>query len=471
MTTTAAIDLGATSGRVILGHWDQNRLELEEVHRFPNQIQTLGGYDYWNIPALYGEILTGLRKALEKYPDLASCGVNTWGVDTALLDRQGRLVFPIHAYRDNRTEPFYRQLVEKDLPEVFAWTGIGPQPFNTSLQLQETFSAYPALREVVKKILFLPGYFSFLLSGEMANDLSIASTSQLMAVDGTDYSTEALAHFGVPAGLLVEPEVSGRVLGPLREPGLEKVKVILTPGHDTGCAFSSMPSQAGKKDLYISCGTWSLAGFLSDRPLLSDQAREIGVSNERNGDGTFRPTCILLGLWLLEQTLPDIGGVPSTAAEWEELVSEAETSPSPETLLDITDNHLFNPANMKEAIDEQLRQRNAQVPHDRKAYVRLIIESLAQGQAGALEKFSTMTGESFDRVVMVGGGSKNRLLCQLTADYAGVEVVSYELEGTAVGNLGQQLVSLGAVESWEIFRQSLNAQLPGVSYWPARQAP
>ncbi|MCC5788661.1 MAG: rhamnulokinase [Opitutales bacterium] len=467
MTTTAAIDLGATSGRVILGHWDKGRLDLEEIHRFPNHLQTLHGNDYWNIPVLYTEILNGLRKAVKKYPSLASCGVNTWGVDTALMDQSGRLIFPIHAYRDNRTEPFHRQLVKKDLPKVFQWTGIGAQPFNTSLQLQETFSSYPPLREMVKNILFLPGYFSFLLSGEMANDLSIASTSQLMAIQGTQYSKEALAHFGIPSGVLREAEPAGRLLGTVREAELEKVQVILSPGHDTGCAFSSMPAQAGKKDLYISCGTWSLCGFLSEQPLLSEKALAMGVSNERNGDGAFRPTRILLGLWLLEQTLPDIGGTPANAAEWEVLVGGAEASAPPETLLDISDKRLFNPANMKAAIDEQLRQREAKIPSGRNEYARLILESLAKGQADALRDFSAMTGEAFDRLVLVGGGSKNRLLCQLAANYAGVEAVSYELEGTAVGNSGQQLVSLGAVEDWATFRQSLDTQLKGISYQPA----
>ena len=468
--TTAAIDLGATSGRVILGHWKGDSLTLEEVHRFPNDLQSLGDHDYWNLPGLFNEIVTGLRKGLSAYPDLASCGVNTWGVDHVLLDANGRLVFPAHAYRDQRTLPFQKKLQGEALEKIYALTGIAVQPFNTSFQLQEVFSSYPSLREMIRKILFLPGYFTYLLSGKATSDLSIASTSQLLDLHGTDFHPEALEHFGIPAGILPTPEKAGRKLGPIQREDLASVEVILAPGHDTGAAFEAMPSKAGQRDLYISCGTWSLSGFVSDTPMASPEALARGISNERTGDGRYRPLRNLLGLWLLEQTLPHLGKKPETDREWDELISAAEKEPVPREVLDIEDQRFFNPRNMKEAIDQQLTERQLPIPSTTAGYVRLIIESLAAGQATVAKSFEEMTGQTFDRILIVGGGSRNRLLCQRTADHSGHPVISYELEGTATGNIGCQLVSLGAFPDSASFRQALSRQLKGQKYSPSAKS-
>lgn len=463
----AAIDLGATSGRVILGHYAGGKLGLTEVHRFSNTFSQLGAHAYWDLGRLFGEICTGLRAATRAAPALASCGVDVWGVDAVLLNDSGRLVFPAHAYRDTRTEPYFAALARRGLPEVFAWTGLPNLSYNTSLQLQEIVDRCPLVADLATRCLFLPDYFNYLLSGRMENEISIASTSQLLDVHGTEFSRSALHHFRIPESWFTPPKLSPARLGRVRGiAGLEKVAVTLVPGHDTACAYDAMPAHEDGGDIYISSGTWSLIGFESDTPVLGAEALAAVVSNERLGDGRYRPIKNCLGLWLLEQTMQAFPKRPKTAAEWRTLIRAAEQAPRPPHLLDVTDRALFSPRSMRDAIDAQLRRRRARPPRDLAGYTRLICESLAQGHADAVRAFERMTGRTFSRILMVGGGSKNRLLCQSTADRAGIPVVSFALEGTAVGNLANQFIVLGAVDSLRTFRRHLGAQLDQTLYRP-----
>lgn len=465
----AAIDLGATSGRVIVGTYANARLSLQEVHRFPNAFHYLGDYCYWNLPLLYSEIVSGLRKANELVPQLASCGVDTWGVDYVLLNENGRLVFPPHAYRDGRTEPFFEALAKNGIEQVFGWTGIQNLSFNTTVQLQETLVNCPGIREVASRCLFLPDYFNYLLSGRQENEVSIVSTGQLLDIHSIKISRQALDFFKIPPEWFSEPALSPQRLGKVRGvEGLEEVQVILVPGHDTSCAYDAMPSPEGSHDIFLSSGTWSLVGFESDTPVLGDEALANQVSNERLGNGRYRPIKNCLGLWLLEQLLAAFPERPKEPADWQSLIQAAEERASFSYRLDVTDRSLFNPKSMREAIDTQIAKREEKAPEDLAGYTRLICDSLGQGHADAIRAFEKMTGRTFNRILIVGGGSKNTLLCQATADAAGLPVFSYNLEGTAVGNIANQLVALGAVPNLATFRQNLAMELTPTTYEPAR---
>lgn len=463
----AAIDLGATSGRVILGAYAAGRLTLQEIHRFQNSFRHLGPHCYWDLPLLFEEVMRGLLKAKQKAPALASCGVDTWGVDYVLLDKNGRMVFPPHAYRDGRTEPFFKKLQEGAIADLFAWTGIQNLLFNTSLQLQETLTNCPAIVDLAHRCLFLPDYFNYLLSGVQENEISIVSTGQLLDVNSVDLSREALRHFGIPERWFTKPALSPRRLGKVRAiPELFDVEVIMAPGHDTSCAYDAMPSARGANDIFLSSGTWSLIGFESDRPVLGKEALQNQVSNERLGDGRYRPIKNCLGLWLLEQTMHAFSERPSSALEWGELIRAAEEYPAFDYSLDVTDRALFNPKSMKEALDAQLGARGLKPPSTLAGYTRLICDSLGKGHGDAIRAFEKMTSRSFDRILIVGGGSKNRLLCQATANFSGLPVHSFNLEGTAVGNLANQFVALGAVESLDLFRRQLATDLEAIVYEP-----
>jgi rhamnulokinase len=469
---TAAVDFGATSGRVILGSWSKNKLTLNEVHRFPNTFRTLAGHDYWDLGTLWHEAQTGLRKAVAALPrgaKLASVGVDVWGVDFALVNDAGRLVFPVHAYRDARSQPGLKRLANTRaaLARIYAATGIPNVFYNSSLHLEETVASCPAITDLATRCLFLPDYFNFLLSGRMENELTVASTSQLLDVHSTDWSPAALKHFRLPPQWFSKPIKSGTRLGAVKNfPELAGVQVVAVPGHDTAAAYDAMPASPDGTDLFLSSGTWSLVGFESDKPILGAEALAARISNERIGDGRYRPLTNVIGLWLLEGTMKDFASRPSDDKAWATLISAAEKLPAPAALLDVTDPAFTNPASMKAAIDAQLKRRKFAAPKNLAAYTRLICDSLGRGHADAMRAFEKMAGKKFKRILIVGGGSKNRLLCQATADAAGLPVVSFALEGTAVGNLASQLIALKAVKDLPTFRRHLAANLKQTVYAP-----
>jgi rhamnulokinase len=469
---TVAVDFGATSGRVILGAWSKNRLTLKEVHRFPNTFRTLAGHDYWDVGTLWHEAQTGLRKAVAAPPHgakIASVGVDVWGVDFALVNDAGRLVFPIHAYRDARTQPGLKRLAHTRaaLERIYAATGIPNVFYNSSLQLEETVASCPAITDLATRCLFLPDYFNFLLSGRMENEFTIASTTQLIDVHSTDWSRAALKHFRLPPQWFTKPILSGTRLGPVKNfPELAGTQVIAVPGHDTAAAYDAMPANPDGTDLFLSSGTWSLVGFESDRPVLGADAHAARISNERIGDGRYRPLTNVIGLWLLEGTMKDFASRPADDQAWAALITAAEKLPAPAALLDVTDPAFTNPKSMKAAIDAQLKRRKLPAPKTLAAYTRLICDSLGRGHADAMRAFEKMAGKKFRRILIVGGGSKNRLLCQATANAAGIPVVSFALEGTAVGNIASQLIALRAVKDLPTFRRLLGATLAKKIYAP-----
>jgi len=468
----AAVDLGATSGRVILGSWAKNQLRLNEVHRFPNAFRSIGGHDYWEIGTLWNEVQTGLRKAVAALPKgakISSVGVDTWGVDYVLLNDAGRLVFPMHAYRDARTQAGLNKLgnTRAALDRLYAATGIPNVFYNSSLQLAEVVASCPAIEDMASRCLFLPDYLNYLLSGRMENELTIASTTQLLDVHSCDWSRPALDYFRIPAGWFSKPVLAGTKLGSVVNfPELKGVKVIAVPGHDTAAAYDAMPADPDGNDLFLSSGTWSLVGFESDKPILGTEALAARIANERIGDGRYRPLTNVIGFWLLEGVMKDFPNRPTKEDERAKLNAAAAALPAPKQLLDTADPVFSNPPSMRKAIDAQLKKKGARPPKDLAGYLRLICDSLGQGHANAKANFERMTGKKFKRILVVGGGSRNKLMCQATADAAGIPVVSFSLEGTAVGNIASQLISLRAVKDKATFRKYLGADLDKTEYKP-----
>jgi rhamnulokinase len=467
---TAAVDLGATSGRVILGAWSKNKLTLTEAHRFPNDYRELGSNAYWELGTFWSEVQTGLRKAVALLPNrvkLSSVGVDTWGCDHVLLNDAGRLVFPPHAYRDERTQAGIKALEKNGASAIYAATGIPNVFYNTSLQLAETIASCPAVTDLATHCLFLSDYFNFLLSGRMENELTVVSTSQLLDVKSNDWSLTALNHFHIPPQWFTKPKLAGAKLGAVKNfPELAGVQVIACPGHDTACAYDAMPAAEDGNDIFLSSGTWSLVGFESDKPVLGAAAEKARVANERTGDGGYRPLTNVVGLFLLEQIMADFKQRPQSDREWATLISAAQKLPVSKDLLDLTDRAFTSPASMKAAIDAQLRKRKLNVPKTLAAYTRLICDSIGEGHAKCIRAFEGMTNKIFKRILIVGGGSKNQLLCQATADATGLPVISFSLEGTAVGNMARQLIALKAVKDLKTFRRLLSADLKQKTYRP-----
>ncbi len=465
-TTLAAIDLGATSGRVIVGQVTARGIELTEAHRFPNSFSTLPPHQYWDVGRLFGEVRKGLLEAVRLFPELRCCGVDTWGVDHVLTRADGRLAFPVHAYRDERTNPLMQRIrASGEDRRLFDLTGIPLVNYNTGLQLAETLTAFPGLRGVVGQVMLLPEYFNFLLTGRSGCEFSHASTTQLLDIHGLRWSAAALDYFHIPHDWLKQPVAAGSLLGPVRGVReLERLEVALVPGHDTSCAFEAIPLDGNS--LILSSGTWILAGGITRQPCLGDEAFELGVSNERTGTGGYRPNKILLGLWLLEQTIPAFDKRPQSDAEWSALISAAAERPIPRVLIDTRDESLFNPPNMREAIDAQLRRNGATPPADLPGYVALICASLGASIRDTAAKFERILATRFDNIVIVGGGSKNSLLCQMIADFTGKTVTSFNLEATSVGNMAYQLLALGKIRSLAEFHDLIRPSISPRAYPP-----
>lgn len=466
-TFSAAVDLGATSGRVIVGAWSGRALRLHEVHRFPNQFRSLGSHDYWEIGTLWSEVQAGLAKAKAAFPRLASVGVDTWAVDYALVTRRGRLVQPVHAYRDLRTQPAHKALRGAALDRIYALTGVPNFAYNTSLQLQESLRAFPALAQAVDRCLFLPDYFNFLLTGRLANEISISSHAQLLDVHGDNWSPAALKHFGIPARWFSRPARSPVRLGSVRgSDALAGLLGLMVPGHDTACAFTAMPADPTGADLYLSTGTWCLLGFESAVPVLGREALRSRISNERMGDGRFRPLCSGPGLWLLERVFAEGIRKPANPAEWDQLVAAAAALPRGKATLDLDDGSFFNPPSMTAAIATAARRAGLRPPRTPAEYMRLVVDSIAAHQAAKARLLARLSGRTFRRILVVGGGSNNHLLCQSIADAAGLPVHSLQLEGSAVGNLACQFIALDAVASLASFRAHLARALPARIHSP-----
>ncbi|MBK1875344.1 rhamnulokinase [Pelagicoccus mobilis] len=456
--SVAAVDMGATSGRVFVAKWDGEHLEMSESHRFRHSFASLGSHCYWEMGALYREITDGLRLAREAEPKLASCGLDFWGVDHALLLKDGRLAHPIYSYRDERTRLLMPDRESEEAAELYARTGIPPVVYNSSIQLKETLSAMPALRDSVERCLFLPDYVNYLLSGAKENEVSIASTSQLLSLDGGGFDAETLNRMGIPQDWFSEPSKCGKVLGSVEsEKGLEGLSVSLVPGHDTSCAFEGAPG-ATEDDFVVSTGTWVLAGAFSDKPFPTELGLQKGISHERCGDGGLRPTKILLGLWMVERLFDSFGVHPQSQQDWSSLLHNVEVEPVPGEVLDTGDSSLFNPSDMREAIDAQLKSRGLPLPASLAAYLRLVYESIAESVAAALKEFESALGRRYPRIVLIGGGAKNELLCRSLNERSGCPVYAYPTEAAVIGNAAYQLKALGAIDSVSEFRKGLAKQ-------------
>lgn len=465
-TTVAAIDFGATSGRVIVGQITPEGLELTETHRFQNAFSTLGSRHYWDVGRLLKEALGGLEESLRLFPELRSCGVDTWGVDHAITNRGGRLAFPVHAYRDERTAPVIKRIqASGDERRLFDLTGLPTVKYNTGIQLAETLETFPGITGVGEKLFMLPEYFSFLLTGKDGCDYSFASTTQLLDVHSKTWSREALGYFGIPGEWLREPEPAGVMLGNVTtRKSLDSLEVARVPGHDTSCAFEAIPRDGNS--LIVSSGTWMLVGGITETPCLGDEAFALGVSNERTGTGGYRPNKIILGLWMLERLIPSFEERPQTDAEWSSLISAAAQLPVPPVLIDTSDEALFNPVDMRAAIDHQLKASNGTIPEDLPGYLALICASLGASVRDTALRLESILATTFENIVIVGGGAKNSLLCQMIADYSGKRVTSYHLEATSVGNMAYQLIALGEIGSLEEFHDLIRPSLSGKVYQP-----
>jgi rhamnulokinase len=438
----AAVDLGASGGRVIAARVGDGALELTEVHRFPNAPVFAGGTLYWDILGLYREAVAGLTSAAGAF-DLAGAGIDSWGVDYGLLDATGALTGnPVH-YRDARTAGV---LAGVPFAELYAVTGIQHLPFNTIYQLTAAAGS-PALA-AARTLLLIPDLLAYWLTGDIGAEVTNASTTALLDVTTRSWATRIIERAGIPPGLFPPLRQPGDVIGPAAAggPGLRDVPLVAVGSHDTASAVAAVPAGDSPHFAYISSGTWSLAGLELAAPVLTEASRQANFTNEAGVDGTIRYLRNVTGLWLLQECLrcwdsPPLGPLLAAAAAAEPLrfVVDADDPvflPPGDPLLPGSD--------MPARIASWLAARGLPVPSGRAQFVRCILDSLALAYRSALLAAQELSGRHADVVHIVGGGARNALLCQLTADALGLPVVAGPAEATALGNVLIQARALGA---------------------------
>ena len=458
-----AIDLGASSGRVMLGRWDGHALDLQELHRFPNEAVRVCGTLYWDILRLLHEIKQGLAKAAGL--EISAIGIDTWGVDFGLLDGRGHLLEnPVH-YRDARNDGVAEE-VDTLIPprELYDETGLQRLPFNTVYQLYSLKLQRPEMLENAATLLFLPDLLGYFLTGRMATESSIARTSQLLNVHTGAWSPLIFDTLGLPRKLFGEIVPSGTTLGTLlpeaqEETGLGPVPVISVCGHDTGSAVCAVPA-AGDDFAFISSGTWSLFGTELDRPIVNATSFALNMTNE-GGFGKTRFLKNITGLWLIQESRHHWNrhGHSYSYTDLERLALEA---PAFARFIDPDDPAFIAHGNVPGRIREYCTKTGQAPPESVGETVRCIYESLAMKYRATLEKLEACTGKRYPCLHVMGGGVKDGLLCKMTANACGIPVLAGPAEATVLGNLVTQMAAQGEVaglrEAREVVRRSVEVK-------------
>ena len=463
-----AIDLGASSGRVMLGRWDGKALDLQELHRFSNDAVRVCGTLYWDILRLVHEIKQGLAKASE-YDAIAAIGIDTWGVDFGLLDKNGRLLEnPVH-YRDSRTDGVAEQ-ADKLIPprELYEETGLQRLPFNTIYQLYALKTQRPELLEQAKNLLFLPDLLGYFLTGKMTTEMSIARTSQLLNVHTGNWSSRIFESLDLPKELFGEIVPSGMPLGMLlpeiqEETGLGSVPVISVCGHDTQSAVCAVPAES-EDFAFISSGTWSLFGTELDKPIVNGTSYATNITNE-GGFEKIRFLKNITGLWLIQESRRfwNRRGNNYSYGDLERLSCEA---PAFARFIDPDDPAFIAHGNVPGRIREYCVKTGQSPPETVGETVRCIYESLAIKYRATLEKLEACTGNRYARLHVMGGGVKDGLLCKMTANACGIPVLAGPAEATVLGNILVQMIAQGEVDGLKEARQVVRESVELKEYAP-----
>lgn len=428
-----AVDLGATSGRVMLGYVGPEVLRLETVSRFPNGPVAREDGLHWDFTALYRHVVAGIREAVAREPGLLSVGIDSWAVDYGLVAGGELRGDPFH-YRDSRTARGVESVHARvPFAELYRRNGLQFLPFNTLYQL----ATETALDEVDVALL-IPDLVAFLLAGVIAAERTNASTTGLVNVTTGEWDLDLAARVGIPAHLLPQLVSPGETLGALRGAARDEVgapvEVVAVGAHDTASAVVAVPLSS-RDAAYISCGTWGLVGVELDRPILSAAAREANFTNEGGVDGRVRFLRNVTGLWLLSESIRSWEAEDGAAVDLSSLLDDAELVDGDIPLFDANDARLTAPGDMPARIAAMLEEAGHVVPATRPAFARTIVESIAHAFASAITAAGDLAGRDIDVIHLVGGGALNRVLCQATADRAGIPLLAGPVEATALGNV------------------------------------
>jgi len=463
-----AVDLGAESGRVVAGHFDGERIGLEEVHRFPNGPVSVRGTLQWDILRLWSDVKVGLGKAAQEYGRrIAGIGLDTWGVDFGLLDANDELLGNPYHYRDSRTDGMMEVAFQKvPRAEVFEQTGIQFMQLNSLFQLVAMVEARSPQLEVARRFLNVPDLLNFWLTGRKANEFSIATTSQCYDPRTGQWATALLERLGIPTGMFGQIVPPGTVLGCLlpdlaAELGGLQTSVIAPATHDTGSAVAAVPMDP-ENAIYLSSGTWSLMGVEVRQPVINEAMLAYNLTNEGGVGGTFRLLKNIMGLWLVQECRREWLR-HGQDHDYSEMVEMAAAAPAFGSLVYPGDDGFLHPGDMPAQIQAFCRATGQRVPESKGEILRCALESLALEYRWVAERLDELTGKRLGTIHIIGGGSKNELLDQFAADATGRTVVAGPVEATALGNVLVQAIALGDIGSIvsgrEVVRRSFDLKI------------
>lgn len=471
MIKVLAYDFGASSGRAMLGSYDGKTINIEEIHRFSNDPVYLHDTLYWDILRLFHEMKTGLIEARKAgHSDIKSIGIDTWGVDFGLIDEKGRLLEnPIH-YRDKRTDGLMEEVWEKvGKKNLYDRTGTQFMQFNTIYQLYSIAKNRPELFERTDKLLFMPDLLSYFLTGNKVAEFSMASTTQMLNSKTGDWDYELLDKLGIPSGILEKVVDSATVIGRLTEQvcyetGLKPITVTAVAGHDTGSAMIAAPADT---DLFafLSSGTWSLLGSELSEPVVNDLTYKYEYSNEGGINRTARLIKNIMGLWIYQECRRQ-WNKEGDPVSFDELEMSARKAKPFACLIDVDHQDFYHPGEMPERVVDYCRRTGQYVPQNRAEIVRCIMESLALKYRYVFDGLCKIVGSRIPKLHMVGGGCKNTMISQFTANALGTEVTAGPIEATAIGNIAAQLIALGEIKDLRQARAVIKSSFEIKSYFP-----
>ena len=465
-----ALDLGAGSGRAIVGTIRDGKIHLDEVHRFANTPVKLGNILYWDFLSLFENIKQGISLAVKKGYDLRGIAVDTWGVDFGLIDSQENLLSNPVCYRDMRTSGLSdksSEYISKE--ELYSVTGIQQMDINTIFQLWSMKNAESPVLPVADKLLFTPDLINFFLTGKIANEYTIASTSQFLDAENREWSREIFDKVGLPLSLMGDIVLPCTLLGKLKEEiagetGAKDINVFTVGSHDTASAIAAVP-QTGNDWAFLSSGTWSLLGVLNETPVLTKEAMLNDFTNEGGVDGKILFMRNITGLWLLQRLI----------AEWEKeglncsyeyILSEAEKVEPFQSIVNSDDPAFTHPASMAKAIQDYCTCTGQSVPGTQGALVRCVLESLAIKYYHVMDRLKACSGKNITKLYVVGGGSQNDLLNQFVANVLDMPVITGLTESTAIGNIVQQAIADQKISDWEAAHQIVRNTFNSKKYYP-----
>jgi rhamnulokinase len=471
-----ALDLGAESGRAVVGHFDGKALQLDEVHRFSNGPVRVNGTLRWDALRLFSECKQGIALAAARHPrSIASIGVDTWGVDYGLLDAQDNLLENPYHYRDSRTDGMLDAVFARvPREQVFDQTGIQFMQLNSLYQLAAMRSQGTPSLDIARTFLTMPDLFNFWLTGVKVSEFSIATTTQCYNPRQGTWAIELLKQLDIPAEMFPEIVPAGTQLGKIlpdvaSDIGIDPIEVIAPACHDTGSAVAAVPA-SGYDHAYISSGTWSLMGVEVRDPVITPQSLAFNFTNEGGVCGTFRLLKNIMGLWLVQECRREWAR-EGNEYDYGTLAQMAADAPAFGPIVDVDDIRFLAPGNMSNRIRAACKENGQRMPGTEGEVLRCALESLALRYRWVLEKLETMMGRTIQAVHIIGGGMQNELLCQFAADAMQRPVIAGPIEATALGNILMQALALGDIASLDEGRQVVRNSFEVKQYEPQNAAP